>query len=155
MHDQVLDVETREALRSLSVRYASGVDRRDRDRFLSAFHADAVLLVHAGGEASAPTGELRGHAELARVVELIERYRETFHLLGQGSYELAGTTATGEVYCLAHHLERSTEQPATVVTHIRYLDRYRVGDGGDWRIAERRVVVDWQEKHAHRPAVPT
>lgn len=138
-------------LRSLSVAYATGVDRRDRGRFLSAFHPDASLAVVSDGDPDDRRRVLRGHAELARVVDLIARFPKTFHLLGQASYEVGGGDAEGEVYCTAHHLDPTAGGGATMVMYIRYLDRYRTDDEGAWRIAERRVVVDWQATYAHRP----
>lgn len=138
-------------LRALSVAYATGVDRRDRDRLLSAFHPDAALAVVTDGGPHEPRRVLRGHAELGRIVELIARFPKTFHMLGQASYQVEGGDAEGEVYCIAHHLDPAAGGGATMVMYIRYLDRYRADDGGVWRIVERRVVVDWQATYAHRP----
>lgn len=93
--------ETNEALRSLAACYAAGVDRRQRDLFLSAFHPGATLAVHQ--PQAGPDGKprlMRGHAEIGRVVELIARYPATFHLLGQGRYEVHSDRASGEVYTL-------------------------------------------------------
>src|SRR5687768_17484808 len=66
-----LDPATVEALRSLSFRYAAGVDRRDLDRFLSSFHADATLTVQGATGDSPPRPPMRGHAEIGKVVERI------------------------------------------------------------------------------------
>ena len=136
-----LTVEDRLALQDLAVRYARGVDRRDRALFLRAFHPDATLIV--------PSGQvLAGHDQIGHVTEAIKRYDRTFHFLGQSAYEPpdegldpAGT-ACGEVYCVAYHW--TAGRPAWVM-HIRYQDTYRRGESG-WRIATRRVVVDAQGK---------
>jgi hypothetical protein len=125
-------------LRRLAVSYARGVDRRDRPLFLSAFHPDATLTVASGRV-------LRGHDEIGRVTDLIQRFDRTFHFLGQAAYEPpdegldpAGT-ARGEVYCIAHHWH-----PRTIM-YIRYNDIYLQNDSG-WLITARRVVVDAEEK---------
>lgn len=157
MPDAPLDVEVllrRERLRDLSVRYAAAVDRRDRGGLLGVFTTDASLIVHGDGEDAPPTGRLRGHAEIGQVVERIGRFARTSHLLGQSSYHLGDDTATGEVRCLASHLDDRAGTPATVVMHVRYLDRYRSEHAGEWRIAERRVLVDWQETHRHAEVGP-
>jgi hypothetical protein len=141
-----LTVEDRLALQDLAVRYARGVDRRDRALFLSAFHPDATLIVPSR---QVPSGQvLAGHDQIGDITEAIKRFDRTFHFLGQSAYEPpdegldpAGT-ARGEVYCIAYHW--TAGRPAWVM-HIRYQDTYRRGEAG-WRIAARRVVVDATRK---------
>ncbi len=138
--------EVHEALRSLAARYAAGVDRRQRDLFLSAFRPGATLAVHR--PAAGPDDEprlMRGHAEIGRVVELIARYPATFHLLGQGRYEVDGDRASGEVYCVASHYIPSDRGDSNYVMYIRYEDEYRRDRGGPWQIERRDVRPDWTE----------
>jgi SnoaL-like domain len=143
--------ETREALRSLAASYAAGVDRRQLDLFLSAFHPGAILAVHKAQ--AGPEHEprlMRGHAEIGRVVELIARYPATFHLLGQARYHIEGDLASGEVYCVAHHYDRSDEGDRDHVMYIRYEDIYRRDRGGPWQIERRDVRPDWTETRTSR-----
>lgn len=141
---------SRAELWSLAVRYARTVDRRDAEGFLDIFLPDAVLSMHvpAGAEASTV---YRGRDDLARIpVRMARRYLATFHLLGQAEYDLDDRDATGEVYCVAHHLTGGPEEFTNYVMHIRYGDRYaRAGDR--WYISERRVQVDWTETRAAQP----
>lgn len=153
------------ALRELAERYATGVDRRDAALFLSAFDADGSLLVFDPSESPTPNRTRRGRHELADVIGLIARYDRTFHLIGNSRYDVTGDTATGEVYCVAHHVAPANESgpgpgpgsaaPGTDrVMYIRYHDEYARRDGG-WRIVERRVLVDWTETRPvelHPPA---
>lgn len=134
-------------LHDLSARYAAGADRRDADLFVSAFVPDGRLRRYDPSDAPEPATDRHGHAALAAVPDLLSRYAHTFHHLGQARYEIDGEVATGEVYCLAHHLTRD-DPPMMHVMHIRYLDRYRLA-AGRWGIEDRRVLVDWTE---HRPA---
>ncbi|MEU4428747.1 nuclear transport factor 2 family protein [Actinoplanes sp. NPDC024001] len=122
----------RAQLLELAARYAAGVDRRDRDLLLSTMHPRARFSIPATGIA------LTGHDELPRVFELLARFDRTFHLVGNACYEVAGDTATGEVYCQAHHLRGGQD----FTTINRYQDVYARGAGG-WRITERTVVIDW------------
>jgi hypothetical protein len=148
------DVEGR--LRSLSARYASGVDRRDATLFLDVFLPDATLEVHpAPDEGPAAPHRLHGHDEIARVITSISAYPFTYHLLGQSLYEIRDTTASGEVYCVAHHAgddgsgargARSTGAGSLYVMYIRYLDEYRRTPADSWKISVRRVLVDWTER---------
>jgi hypothetical protein len=138
--------ELHEALRSLAASYAAGVDRRELDLFLSAFHPGATLAVHR--PAAGPDDEprlMRGHAEIGRVVELIARYPATFHLLGQSRYQVDGDRASGEVYCVANHYIPSDEGDRNHVMYIRYEDTYRRDRGGPWKIERRDVRPVWTQ----------
>lgn len=143
-------IVTKAALRNLAERYAQGVDRRDRDTFLSAFHPDATLAVHHPSEREDGIDVLRGHEQVGRVPELITAYPKTYHVLGQSTYEIDGDDATGETYCVAHHLTPGRHGGTNHVMYIRYVDTYRRVDG-EWRIATRRVNVDWTDTRAADP----
>ena len=133
-------------LRSLAERYAHSVDRRDVATFVALFHDDAAIAIHDPSESNEPR-ELRGIERLAKIPEVIERYPKTFHLLGQSTYTIGDDEATGEVYCVAHHLTPDAHGGTNYVMYIRYADTYRREDGG-WRIATRRVNVDWTDQRA-------
>jgi hypothetical protein len=145
--------EVHEALHAVAARYAAGVDRRELDLFLSAFRPDAVLAVHPpqAGPDDKPR-LMRGHPEIGRVVELIARYPATFHLLGQGRYEVRGDRATGEVYCVASHYVPSDQGDSNRVMYIRYEDEYRRDRGGPWQIQRRDVRPVWTETRKVREA---
>ena len=138
-------------LRSLAERYAQGVDRRVAgDEFVALFHPDAVIAIHDPSE-STEARELRGTERIARIPEVITRYAKTFHHLGQSTYEIGGGEATGEVYCIAHHLTPDDHGGTDYVMFIRYEDTYRTDDDGVWKFAERRLRVDWTETRAANP----
>ncbi|TMK54511.1 MAG: nuclear transport factor 2 family protein [Actinobacteria bacterium] len=136
------------ALRAIAERYASGVDQRDPKLFTSAFRPDARLRVFDPSDAETPARERQGHEELARIPDVVAAYDRTFHFLGNSRYDVVGDTATGEVYCMAHHLMRSDN--SNRIMYIRYRDDYRRGGDGEWLIATRDVLVDWSESHAVR-----
>ena len=139
-------------LRALAAGYAAGVDRRDHARFLAVFAADGVLEVYDPGVQDEPRSVLRGPGDLARVIDRIASYDATFHFVGQGTYRAEGDGAVGEVYCTARHLTRTRHGATDFTMLIRYVDRYR-RDADGWRIAARKVLVDWTELHtAIRPA---
>jgi ketosteroid isomerase-like protein len=134
------------ALRRLVDRYASAVDRRDAVEFVDLFYPDAVLQVFYGHDAAAPTTESRGHEALARIpTRLGDRYIQTFHFVGNFLCEIRGEEATGEAYCLAHHVNSSPHGGTDYVMAIRYQDVYRRGADGEWRFTHRRVLVCWTE----------
>jgi SnoaL-like domain len=135
------------ALRSLGEEYARAVDRRDRDAFLRVFHPDGALVLLDHADPSTVTATLNGHAELARVTDRIQTYDRTFHFIGNSTYEIDGDRATGEVYCLAHHLNPNRHGGTDHVMLIRYQDTYSRRDGR-WGIDERRLITDWTETRA-------
>jgi ketosteroid isomerase-like protein len=141
-------------LRALAVRYACGVDRRDPDLFVSAFCDDAVLVVHRPGEAPEDGARRQGLDDLRVVTEFIKRYTATLHVLGQTLYEVDGDSATGEVYCIAHHIRRAEGEGTDHIMHIRYRDRYARRADGSFGIAERHLWCDWTETLPIDPVKP-
>lgn len=140
----------RSELRSLAERYAHGVDRRDDvDAFVSLFHPDAVITIHDPSE-STEARQIHGE-RIARIPESIKRYPKTFHMLGQSTYQVGDGEATGEVYCIAHHLTPAQHGGTDYVMFIRYEDTYRPDADGVWKFAHRRLRVDWTETRAVNP----
>jgi SnoaL-like domain len=136
------------ALRELVETYAHCVDRRDAPLLDSLFVDDAELLVFDDLTATEPARALRGREELARITRSLKRYVATTHFIGNHRVELAGDTATGETYCLAHHIyDGDSGVRRLLVWSIRYQDRY-VRHEGAWRFAQRRLLVDWQDDRA-------
>jgi SnoaL-like protein len=144
---------TQAALRSLSERYAQAVDRRDGDAFAAVFLPEGRIRVFNPAEADAPIGQTVGRQALAGVPASVgARYTRTQHFLGQSTYEIGDGVATGEVYCLAHHLAPLPRGGASEYTmFIRYADRYRLGADRAWSIEERHVLVDWTETRTANP----
>jgi hypothetical protein len=139
-----------ERVRALASFYAAGVDRCDLELFLSAFHTDATLSVFPLTDPPSPFSVMRGHEEIGRVIERIQRYEATFHFLGQNRIDIVGDdVARGELYCTAYHFRNTDSGVQNTILYIRYLDEYRRGPGGEWRIAAREVHTDAREK---RPA---
>ena len=137
-------------LRSLAERYAQSVDRRDVATFVTLFHDDAAITIHDPSERDDPR-EVRGIERLARIPEVIQRYAKTFHLLGQSTYTVGDDEATGEVYCVAHHLTPDPHGGTNYVMYIRYEDTYRPDADGAWKFAQRCLRVDWTETRAVNP----
>jgi ketosteroid isomerase-like protein len=138
--------EDHDALHSLAIDYAAGVDRRHAELLLGVFHPDATLIVHRPDEGPGKRPhQMRGRSEIARVIDIVSRYPATFHMLGQGRYSVSGDTASGEVYCIANHFTRSKEGDSNFVMYIRYEDQYRRDASGAWKIERREVHSDWVE----------
>jgi hypothetical protein len=69
------------------------------------------------------------------------------HFNGQSTVELDGDRATGESYCLAHHLYTDAGERKLMVASLRYHDTFVKLDGA-WRF---KLYVDWTETRPSRP----
>lgn len=129
-------------LRALAERYARGCDQGDGALYAGVFLPDATVRVFRGDD---EPSTMQGVDVLVTVPEKLGHYDKTFHFLGQSTYEVGDDEATGEVYCLAHHLTADRHGGTNYVMHIRYQDTYRTDGDGRWKIADRRVNVDWTD----------
>ena len=80
----------------------------------------------------------------------LNRYEATTHFNGQSTVTLHGDRATGESYCLAHHLYTEDGERRLMVASLRYLDTF-VKTDGTWLFAERKLYVDWTETRPSHP----
>jgi hypothetical protein len=141
------DAAARAEIAQIARTYARGMDRHDAASIAALFTADGRLALYDGepGEGAEPTHEWRGPAQIEDALHRGRaRYSATTHFLGQQTLTPDGDAYAGETYCLAHHIYERDGRPHNRVMSIRYHDRY-VHDGGRWRIAERRLAVDWIE----------
>jgi hypothetical protein len=136
------ELEDRAALADLVAGYARAADRRLADESAALFVEDGSYSIVDGG---AEPIRVEGRERMARGFARLSRYEATFHHVGQQTVALAGDRATGETYCIAHHVERADDGSRSVmVMHIRYQDTYvRTLEG--WRFEERILMVDWRE----------
>lgn len=151
-----MDVNTADAvaLRRLVDRYAMTVDAGDGPGFAELFEEDALLQVYYGPESAGPPAETRGRDRLSAIPERLGRYDRTFHFVGNHVCSVDGDGATGQTYCLAHHVNQNPMGGTDYVMVICYDDTYRRGTDGCWRFARRRVLTQWTETRTINP-VPT
>jgi ketosteroid isomerase-like protein len=133
------------AIRELIDAYAHCADRRDAKGQMALFTGDTRFLVFMDATAAEPAQELHGRESLAPVFDDLNQYVATMHFNGQSTILLDGDRATGESYCLAHHLKVGQDgQRTMMIASIRYLDEL-VKQDGQWLFAERRLMVNWAE----------
>lgn len=66
--------------------------------------------------------------------------------MGQSSIlTLTSNRATGEAYCLAHHVTVAGGTRRLMVASLRYLDTFAKIDGA-WLFSERLLYVDWVDE---------
>ena len=133
------------ALRELFDAYAHCADRRDAEGQMALFTKDTRFLVFMDAKSPEPTQQLHGRDSLAPVFDNLNTYAATTHFNGQSTVTLNGDTATGESYCIAHHLTIADDGSRTLmIASIRYLDQF-AKEEGQWRFAERRLMADWTD----------
>jgi hypothetical protein len=147
----LLEIQDRIAIRQLFDRYAHCADRRDATGQMALFTTDTVFEVFMDGKAAEPTFVIHGREGLAPVFADLNQYSATTHFNGQSTVEVAGDHASGESYCIAHHLTVKPDgQRTLMVASLRYLDKFVKQDGA-WLFGERKLLVDWSET---RPTTP-
>jgi hypothetical protein len=78
----------------------------------------------------------------------LNKYDAATHFVGQSTIvTLTNERATGEAYCLAHHVTVDGEKRRLMLASLRYQDTFVKMDGA-WLFAERLLYVDWLEERA-------
>jgi SnoaL-like domain len=136
------------AIRELVEAYAHCADRRDAEGQMSLFTADTHFVVYMNAKDPRPSQELHSRDELAPVFADLNKYHATTHFVGQSTiFTLTSDRATGEAYCLAHHITVDSGNRRLMLASLRYLDTFVKRDGA-WLFSERILYVDWLEERA-------
>jgi len=146
----VREVADRVAIRELVETYAHCADRRDAQGQMSLFTANTHFVVYMDAKDPRPAQELNSRESLAPVFAELNKYDATTHFLGQSTIlTLTARRATGETYCLAHHVTADGRSRHLMVASLRYLDSFSKVDG-QWYFEERELYVDWIENRDMR-----
>ena len=78
------------------------------------------------------------------VFDELKKYEATTHFMGQSTVILDGDRATGETYCIAHHVSASEGKRTLFIASLRYYDVFAKVEG-KWLFAERKLMVDWTD----------
>jgi hypothetical protein len=134
------------AIRELVEAYAHCADRRDANGQMALFTADTHFVVYMNAKDPTPSQRLHSRDALAPVFADLNKYDATTHFVGQSTiFTLTADRATGEVYCLAHHITVADGKRRLMLASLRYLDMF-VKIDGSWLFRERRLYVDWLEE---------
>ena len=152
IHTEITPTELadRLAIRELVDAYAHCADRRLAEGQKALFTEDTHFVVYMDGQDSEPTQVLVGREALTPVFDDLNRYQATMHFNGQSTIALDGDRATGESYCIAHHLFTEDGERKLMVAWLRYGDTFVKVDG-DWLFAERNLYLDWTETRPSHP----
>ena len=134
----------RQAIVDCLHRYARGVDRGDEELIRSAYHPDAVE--DHGAYIGGVDGLVDFLAAAHRPFDAYQRF------VTNTTVDLDGDAAHVESYYLC--VLRDDDAGRLLVNGGRYVDRFE-RRGGDWRIARRVVVVEWEQAgEGGRPRYP-
>ena len=144
----ITEAADRLAIRELVEAYAHCADRRDAKAQMALFSVDTHFVVYMDAKDPKPSQELHSREELAPVFAELNQYQATTHFVGQSTvFTLTRDRATGEAYCLAHHVTVNAENRRLMVASLRYNDTFVKLDGA-WLFAERLLYVDWVDERA-------
>jgi hypothetical protein len=134
------------AIRELVEAYAYCADQRDAAGQMALFTPDTRFVVYMDAKDPTPSQELHSRKALAPVFADLDQYQATMHFVGQSTISsLTENHATGQAYCLAHHLTVDGDHRRLMIATLRYLDTFAKVDG-TWLFTERRLYVDWLEE---------
>ena len=133
LRERIARLEDRAEIRECMMRYARGMDRRDRELLRSAYH-DGAVDDHVGF-----IGEVDDFIDWAFAYHSTQtRYQ---HYLLNHTSEINGDEAHGETYYLFVGTDREPANHVTV-SGGRYVDRLERRDGR-WAIADRVCLAEW------------
>jgi SnoaL-like domain len=136
------------AIREIIEAYAHCADRRDAKDQMSLFTPNTHFVVFMNAKDPTPSQELHSREALAPVFADLNKYDATTHFVGQSTIlTLTSDRATGEVYCMAHHVTVDGGKRRLMLASLRYLDTF-VKLNGAWLFSERILYVDWLEVRA-------
>jgi SnoaL-like domain len=144
----ITEAADRLAIRELVEAYAHCADHRDAKGQMALFTADTHFVVYMDAKDPKPSQELHSRESLAPVFADLNQYQATTHFVGQSTlFTLTGNRATGEAYCLAHHVTGNGGKRRLMVASLRYNDTF-VKLEDVWLFAERLLYVDWVDQRA-------
>ena len=144
----ITEAADRLAIRELIEAYAHCADRRDAKGQMALFSADTHFVVYMNAKDPKPSQELHSREALAPVFAELNQCQATTHFVGQSTvFTLTRDRATGEAYCLAHHVTVNGGKRSLMVASLRCNDTFvKMEDA--WLFAERLLYVDWVDQRA-------
>ena len=135
------------AIRELVDAYAHCADRRDAEGQKALFTEDTHFVVYMNGADSEATEDLHGREQLTPVFAALNQYEVTMHCNGQSTVSLEGARASGETYCIAHHVFVADGVRTIMLAYLRYVDTF-VKEDGAWRFGERNLYLEFSDTRA-------
>jgi 3-phenylpropionate/cinnamic acid dioxygenase small subunit len=133
------EAAVKQAITEVIYRYARGVDRADLATLRSCFHPDG----HENHMGMMDGNAWDFCAAAARGFPTVKRMH---HAIANVGIELRGEVAFVESYTSAYQRLQGEAAPIDCMVAARSLDRME-RRAGEWRIADRRVILDWNQDY--------
>src|SRR4051812_9213321 len=133
----------KQAITETLLRYCRGIDRLHVELIRSAYHPDST------DDHGLFKGN--GHDFASWAMTVLPNLEISQHKISNIQIELSGDFARVETYFLAVHVPKGGNVEEFV--YGRYVDRFELRDGG-WKIADRKVVLDFSTVHPRGQAYP-
>ena len=136
--DRLQELLDRQDIHDCLLRFCRGMDRFDRDVYLSAFWDDAAMA------AGPYVGDVPGCWDWAKPMHEAGQVL-THHVLLNHHVEIDGETAHSECYyqfVARNHPWEEGGVETVMLAGGRYIDRLERRDGA-WRIALRTNIIEW------------
>lgn len=146
MAKTIEDVLAEAEIKEVHVRFCRANDRRDEELMRGCFHPDAVIELHE-------TLDLEAFLALGRAV--LGQYSGTWHTTTNQLVEVDGDAAWAEHYTTSSHRTPADDNgpERDFIAFGRYVDRMERRDG-EWRIARRRMLLDYTRTDPVGPGGP-
>jgi len=125
----------RNDIQEVLARYARGVDRADAELLKSCYHPDAIEE-HGGNYTGNAFAYVDGAVPRIRLMGAMQ------HLLGSSHIDFDGDVAWVETYLWTFARFAANGGSMDTFTGGRLIDRFERRHG-QWKIAHRRTVFDW------------
>ena len=126
--------EDEHAITQVILRYASAVDRLDREGIAATFHPDASLHMGPMRTTGASAPDV--------IINALKSCERSMHFVSNILIEVEGDTAKSEAYLRSILFIRREGQPYTRELISRLADRHEKRDGR-WAIIERVALYEW------------
>jgi len=121
-----------------SLRYATGIDRKDRDLYRSCFTAEIEIDFSSMG--MGPPVTVPADAWVAQALTLVSGFQSTQHMITNHAITVQGDEATCVAYVQARHFN-----PGSMMTVGGYYTNRLVRTPEGWRISKLKLTQTWTQ----------
>ena len=132
--DQLVD---KQQIIDLTIAYTWIIDRGPREKLREIFTEDAAFII-----------DIKNYNGIDEIIDKIDRtlgnLSASQHIISNHQVTIEGDNATCSCYLHAQHTLHGTEGGENYIMAGRYVDKL-IRIDSRWRIAERRLILDWTE----------
>ena len=137
METQIDQLVDKQKIIDLTIAYTWIIDRGPREKLREIFTEDAAFII-----------DIKTYNGIDAIIDKIDRtlgdLSASQHIISNQQVSIEGDNATCSCYLHAQHTLHGTEGGENYIMAGRYVDTLIRMDG-EWRIAERRLMLDWTE----------